>query len=272
MASALKWEGGGFRNNQVAGLMLDNGARDMSVSDAYFVENKGPGISAPGGITSVSTSGFENNQGQGIVFQNYGNFVNNSFSTWGPQQVGISGYLAGQASMIGNTSEYYGSGTNTTKLANLQGNGGLTLIGSGNVVTGSNVTTNAGSSAVITQSTVQTTTSLASPTLMAASTTGTQTDANQKLPINSQQLQIGNEIHSTDGHAHRGEVLHALLDRLGSRGLLTAQDFAAGRHADPSSTPPHEAGGLATVSSKVGGLPIFEDKGQGIQSALKPPT
>jgi hypothetical protein len=139
-ASALNWFGGGFRNNGVAGLILDNGARDMSVNGAYFVENKGPGIDAVSGITSVRASGFENNQGAGAVFQNYANFTDNTFSTWGLQTVGIGGYLAGQANLIGNGSEYYGTGSDPTVLVNLQGKGALDIVGGGNVVTGPDVT------------------------------------------------------------------------------------------------------------------------------------
>ena len=40
-ADGLHWVGGGFRKNGVAGLILGNGARDMSVQGAYFVDNYG---------------------------------------------------------------------------------------------------------------------------------------------------------------------------------------------------------------------------------------
>src|SRR4029450_13856316 len=65
VASALEWVGGGFRKNDVAGLILDNGAHDMSVKGAYFVENNGPGLDATSGITLVTERGFENNDGAG---------------------------------------------------------------------------------------------------------------------------------------------------------------------------------------------------------------
>ena len=55
-------DGGGFRKNGVAGLILDNGTHDMTVKGAYFVENIGAGIDATSGITLVQESGFENNR------------------------------------------------------------------------------------------------------------------------------------------------------------------------------------------------------------------
>ena len=83
--SALHWFGGGFQNNGGAGLTLDNGARDMSVDGAKFIGNAGGGISASQGITSVSNSDFQDNNGQGIWFQNYGNFTDNTFESSGAQ-------------------------------------------------------------------------------------------------------------------------------------------------------------------------------------------
>ena len=51
---------------------------------------------------------------------------------------GISGYLAGGATLIGNSSIYTGSWIDTTALANLQGHGGLFMTDdTGEVVTGS---------------------------------------------------------------------------------------------------------------------------------------
>jgi hypothetical protein len=142
IASALRWFGGGFQNNGGAGLTLDNGTRDMAVDHASFVNNNGPGISALWGITSVTASDFQDNQGAGVMFANYGNFNYDTFSTSGSQTVGISGYLAGEATVIGDTSTYTGTGSDPTVLANLQGNGGAFLAGSsGPVVTGANVAT-----------------------------------------------------------------------------------------------------------------------------------
>ena len=90
----LEWIGGGVRKNGVAGLILDNGAHDLSVTGAYFVDNDGPGIMAPAGITTVPTSGFENNLGTGAIVGGTASFTDDTFSTWG-RQVGIGGYLEG---------------------------------------------------------------------------------------------------------------------------------------------------------------------------------
>lgn len=142
VASGLEWIGGGFRLNGVAGMILDNGAHDMSVSGAYFVENSGPGIDATSGITSVLGSGFENNVGSGAVVQGGGssNFTDDTFSTYGPQTTAIGGYLSGgQVNLTGDGTEYYGSGSDPTVLANVQGQGTLAISGGGNVVAGPNV-------------------------------------------------------------------------------------------------------------------------------------
>src|SRR6266404_2119328 len=145
VADGLKWIAGGFRKNGVAGLILDNGAHDMTVKGAYFVENNGPGIDATSGITLVQESGFENNQGAGAIVQGTSNFVDDTFSTYGPQQTGLAGYLAGgKVSLTGDGSEYYGAGSDTTVLANVQGQGTLAIAGGGNVVVGPNVAVTGG--------------------------------------------------------------------------------------------------------------------------------
>lgn len=135
------WMGGGFRKNGTAGLMLDNGAHDMSVRGAYFVENNGPGLAATSGITLVEQSGFENNQGTGAVVHGAASFVYDGFSTWGTQRVGIGGSLAGgEITLIGVGEEYYGPGADPVLLANVQGNGRLSITASsGNVMLGPNV-------------------------------------------------------------------------------------------------------------------------------------
>ncbi|MBS0524337.1 MAG: right-handed parallel beta-helix repeat-containing protein, partial [Proteobacteria bacterium] len=138
--SAVRWFGGGFQNNGGAGLMLDNGARDMSVDSARFVGNAGGGISAGSGITSVSNSDFQDNHGSGVWIQNYGNFDNNTFESTGAQTVGITGWLNGEATVVGNTSTWHGSGSDPTTLANLQGYGYVYATGDhGNIVTGSSL-------------------------------------------------------------------------------------------------------------------------------------
>ncbi|HZB53006.1 MAG TPA: Ig-like domain-containing protein, partial [Reyranella sp.] len=137
VADHLDWVGGGFRKNDVAGLILDNGAYDLTIQGAYFVDNYGPGIQATAGITQVLQSGFENNLGTGAIVGGAATFTDVSFSTYGVQTVGIGGYLtADQVSLLGVGSEYYGTGANPTVLANLQGTGVLAIAGTGNVVVG----------------------------------------------------------------------------------------------------------------------------------------
>src|SRR5205823_10657404 len=138
----LQWIGGGFRKNGVAGLILDNGAHDMTVKGAYFVENYGPGIDATSGITLVQASGFENNQTAGAVVGGAGgNFTDDTFSTWGPQVTAVAGRLtAGHVSLTGTDFEYYGAGADPTVLANVQGTGTLAIAGAGKVVAGPSVT------------------------------------------------------------------------------------------------------------------------------------
>ena len=54
------------------------------------------------------------------------------------QATGIGGYVAGGATLIGNSSVYTGSGSDTTVLANLQGHGRLYMVDdTGKVITGS---------------------------------------------------------------------------------------------------------------------------------------
>lgn len=136
----LEWIGGGTRKNGVAGLILDNGAHDMTVSGAYFVDNDGPGIVATAGITLVETSGFENNLGAGAVVEGPSTFIGDTFATYGPQTVGVGGELiGGQVTLAGIGSEYYGPGANPTMTANLQGEGALAITGRGNVAAGPDV-------------------------------------------------------------------------------------------------------------------------------------
>jgi hypothetical protein len=144
VASALRRLGGGFRDNGGAGLVLGKGTRDMGVDGATFTGNAGPGISALSGITSVTASTFEDNRGSGVALQNYGNFDANVFSSSGVQTVGIQGFLAGQATLEGNTGVYTGPGLDPTTLADLQGDGGLFLAGNtGQVVSGPRLAANA---------------------------------------------------------------------------------------------------------------------------------
>ncbi len=137
---ALEWLGGGVRKNGVAGLILDNGARDLSVMGAYFVDNDGPGLMATSGITSVRSSGFENNLVSGAIVLGSASFADDTFATYGRQQTAIGGYLSGgQVRLTGVGNEYYGPGADPTVLANLQGQGTLAIAGGGNIVAGPNV-------------------------------------------------------------------------------------------------------------------------------------
>jgi hypothetical protein len=145
VASGLGWTGGGFRQNGVAGLILDNGTYDMTVKGAYFVDNHGAGIDATSGITLVQGTGFENNQDAGAIVQGSANFNDDTFSTYGPQLTGIGGYLAGgQVTAIGDLAEYYGSGSVPLVLANVQGQGTLAVAGFGTVVAGPTVAVTGG--------------------------------------------------------------------------------------------------------------------------------
>jgi hypothetical protein len=140
VAGGLEWEGGGFRHNGVAGLILANGTHDMTVKGAYFVENNGPGIDATSGITLVQQSGFENNVGTGALIQGSGNFTDDTFSTYGPQTAGVGGYLSGgKITLTGMDAEYYGAGADPTVAANVQGTGTLDIGGGGNIVVGSGI-------------------------------------------------------------------------------------------------------------------------------------
>src|SRR5258708_5250051 len=144
IASALRWFGGGFQNNGGAGLILDNGTRDMAIDDASFVNNHGPGISALWGITAVSDSNFVNNERAGGTFQNYGHLHDNTFSASGSQTIGMSAYLVNTATLVNNTSTYTGAGSDPTVLANMRGPGGLFVAGdSGPIVTEPSVQTGA---------------------------------------------------------------------------------------------------------------------------------
>ena len=145
-ADGLHWVGGGFRKNGGAGLILADGARDMTVQGAYFVDNYGPGIRASSGITQVEQTGFENNTGYGAVLGGSATFVADTFSTYGPQTTAIGGSLnGGTIALIGTGNEYYGGGSDPTVLANVTGSGTLSIAGGGKVLVGSGITVTGGS-------------------------------------------------------------------------------------------------------------------------------
>ncbi|HZX85144.1 MAG TPA: malectin domain-containing carbohydrate-binding protein, partial [Reyranella sp.] len=171
-ADALQWIGGGFRKNGVAGLILENGARDMYVHGAYFVENYGAGIYATAGITLVEQSGFENNAGAGAWVGGSSAFLADTFSTHGTQKVGIAGTLnGGKVISIGSGNEYYGGGTDPTAYMNLQGSGTLSIVGSGKVIAGSGVSVTGGS-AVPTGGTTTPTGDTVAPTIVSIAALG----------------------------------------------------------------------------------------------------
>mgnify|MGYP006316482343 CR=1 FL=1 len=72
------------------------------VDGLSIANNNGYGISAEWGITSVTDSEVRDNRANGIWFQNFGNFTNNTFTSSGVQTVGLDGYLTGGATLIGN--------------------------------------------------------------------------------------------------------------------------------------------------------------------------
>src|ERR671912_2177122 len=136
--SALRWFGGTIEGNGGAGLFLGNGARDISVDGVTFANNAGYGISAEWGITSVTDSLFRDNQTNGIWFQNFGYFNNNTFTTSGVQGTGLGGWVTGNVAVTGSRSVYTGSGSDPTVLANLQGTGSAYVVGdTGRIITGS---------------------------------------------------------------------------------------------------------------------------------------
>ena len=73
-------------------------------------------------------------------------FLADTFSTWGPQTVGIAGSInGGKVVLIGDGNEYYGGGIDPTALINLQGSGTLSIAGSGKVIAGSGISVTGGS-------------------------------------------------------------------------------------------------------------------------------
>ena len=227
VASGLEWEGGGFRLNGVAGMILDNGAHDMVVKGAYFVDNHGPGIDATSGITLVQASGFENNQGSGAIVQGPGNFTDDTFSTWGPQTTAVGGYLAGgKVTLTGVSNEYYGSGADPTVLANIQGNGTLAIAGTGTVLVGSNIAVT-GADPVVGLTTTATT-----PTATERLASDTGLSPTDKITSNATLI----------GTADGGAVVHFAVD--GSADAATATADANGTW---SYTPTGLADGVHSV-------------------------
>ena len=59
----------------------------ISIDGATISNNAGNGINAEWGITAVSDSKFTDNRGDGIWFQNFGDFHNNTFTSSGVQAI-----------------------------------------------------------------------------------------------------------------------------------------------------------------------------------------
>jgi hypothetical protein len=213
VASGLEWEGGGFRLNGGAGMILANGTHDMVVKGAYFVLNHGPGIDATSGITLVQESGFENNDGSGAIVQGSANFTDDTFSTYGPQTTAVGGYLSGgKVTLTGVSNEYYGSGSDLTVLANVQGSGTLAIAGTGNVLVGSNIAVTGGSPVVG----VTTTTVVTTPVVTEGLASDTGVSATDKITANA----------SLIGTADAGAVVHFTVD--GNAVATTATANASG--------------------------------------------
>ena len=86
----------------------------------------------------MTDSLFRDNRTNGIWFQNFGYFNNNTFTTSGVQGTGIGGYVTGDARGGNSRSVYTGSGSDPTVLANLQGTGRAYMVGdTGKIITGS---------------------------------------------------------------------------------------------------------------------------------------
>jgi hypothetical protein len=230
VASGLEWVGGGFTLNDVAGMILDNGAHDMTVKGAYFVDNRGPGIDATSGITLVQESGFENNAGAGAIVQGPANFTDVSFSTWGNQTTAVGGYLTdGKVTLTGSGNEYYGSGADPTVLANIQGHGTVAVAGTGTIVAGANVTVTGGD-----------------PVL-----DGTSPSNPVTTPVVAEGLANDTGVSATDqvtsdavlvGTAEAGAVVHFTVD-----GDAIAATATAGAHGDWSYTPIGLTDGVHTI-------------------------
>ena len=173
-ADGLSWVGGGFRKNGVAGLVLNSGVTDMSVQGAYFVENYGAGIYATSGIRLVEQTGFENNTGAGAWVGGSSTFLADTFSTYGPQSVGVAGTLnGGKVISISSGNEYYGGGSDPTAYMNLQGTGTLSMVGGGKVIAGSGISVTGGSALPTGTTTTTPPADTTAPTIASIAASGT---------------------------------------------------------------------------------------------------
>ena len=69
----------------------------------------------PAASRLVEQTGFENNTGVGAWVGGSSTFLADTFSTYGPQSVGVAGTLnGGKVISIGSGNEYYGGGSDPT--------------------------------------------------------------------------------------------------------------------------------------------------------------
>jgi len=145
--SAIHWQGGGARQNGNYGLNIQGGAYDVNVENCYFVLNVYSGIGAANGITAVRGCGFENNgvgsavAPYGINMAGFGNIRDCTFSTYGPQLVGIRCFLVsgGVLNIDGCGFQYYGGGADPTTPMAVTGTGKLSVNSPGAISAGSTV-------------------------------------------------------------------------------------------------------------------------------------
>lgn len=122
--SAVDMYGARLRNNGGFGAQQLNGARDIKWHGGYFVGNHG-GLNANQGDTLLEGTGFENNVGVAIQFQNYLNLVACTFSTGGAQATQIAGTLAGWMTIVGPDYEDYGGWT--SRFLSVNGSGTIVI-------------------------------------------------------------------------------------------------------------------------------------------------
>lgn len=123
--SGINWSRGSLRKNGSrdpqtnaaigGGMQFVNGANDIGVDRAYFVENIGPGLWAPNGLGDCYRSQFENNVGFGIVAGQWGIIKSctsggNAGTQQGLLQISLNDRLVLSANSYGNASIVTGQG------------------------------------------------------------------------------------------------------------------------------------------------------------------
>ena len=139
--STMAWEHGSLGQNGKSGASLVGEAYDVKFSETYFLENGGPGIACPNGVSLVKGGGFENNQqslaagsvGPAVQGQNFGTFIGTTCGQEnGKQTTMLNGfYLVSKLTLVGCQGV---SGTvNGAGVVNQIGCGGSLIAGNGNV-------------------------------------------------------------------------------------------------------------------------------------------